>query len=498
MNEQIFMNDIVASHSARIQHIGKYYPIFKLWDGGLNLYKDGQYAFLDMAYLTLAVIRYFIEENSFNDRPVTYEMYASLMKTLLVRDFALDIPDSEMQPLVSFIFDKLCNDGKPFTAQWFDPADKKVKTLRTRLIESRFMDGRIVYSLTSDAIEFYLDTKEIKDESQISVDQVLLEKMVKSKNFIGGLAVISRINQEVTRLISQKDEIVALLGRNVFEGTKALEAFLENGLRWFDEEQKLFQKNKALVDQAMRMNTGQAAAKEIYAVDMELKRAMKKHGDLLEACTQLQVQADEMISRARKTRFRRSVDFVRLKEAFLEADTMTGLETMITPILGLNLKKTLNFSQLDGLLEYKPEEKMMGEAIEKGRERMYVYEDDAAAARISHNFEFLLKVLFDQMLEKGRTDLKYLCHLYMMKFGEEIYTNGDFFAFLTHLSQKDSYDLKHIKEKQDTFLEGIIADYLENGGDRYDHLKFSLQFEPDEKISPTGLFEVTNIIFERK
>lgn len=497
MNEQIFMNDIIASHSDRMRHIGKYYPIFKLWDGGLNLYKEGQYAYIDMSYLTLAVIRYFIEENSFNDRAVTYDMYASLMKTLLVRDFSLEASDAEMQSLISFIFDKLCNEGKPFTAQWFDPVDKKQKTLRIRLIESKFVNGQIVYTVTSDAIEFYLDTKEIKDESQISVDQVLLEKMVRSKNFIGGLAVISRINQEVTRLISKKDEIVTLLGRNVFEGTKALESFLETGLRWFEEEQKLFQKNKALVDQAMRMNSGQAAAKEIYAVDMELKRAMKKHSDLLEACTVLQVQADEMISRARKTRFRRSVDFVRLKEAFLESDTMPGLEMMVSPVLGLNIKKTINLAQLDDMLEYKPEEKVMGEVIEKGRERMYVYEDDAAAARISHNFEFLLKVLFDQMVEKGRTDLKYLCHLYMMKFGEEIYTNGDFFAFLTHLSQKDSYDLKHIKEKQDTFLEGIIADYLENGGDRYDHLKFSLQFRPDEKISPTGLFEVTNILFER-
>ena len=159
MSEQIFMNEIAASHGERMRHIGKYYPFFRLWDNGLNLFKDGRYADIDMAYVTMAVIRYFIEENSFNDRAVTYEMYASFMSDLLVRDFSPKADEGELSQLVSYIFDKLCNDGKPFSARWFEPSEKKMKTMRLRLIESRFDQGRVVYSLTSDAIEFYLDTK---------------------------------------------------------------------------------------------------------------------------------------------------------------------------------------------------------------------------------------------------------------------------------------------------------------------------------------------------
>lgn len=498
MSEQLFMNDIVANHSERMWHIGKYYPFFKLWESGLNLYKDGQYAGLDMAYLTLAVIRFFIEENNFNDRPVTYEMYASFMQTLIHKDFSIEIPEEEMAQLVSYIFDKLCNEGKPFVTEWFDPADKKKRPLRVRLIESRFNEGQIVYTLTADAIEFYLETKEIRDESRISVDQVLLEKMVKSRNFAGGLAVISRINQEVSKLIAQKDEIVVVLGRNVFEGVRQLEDFVANSLRWFDEEQKLFQKNKNLVEQAMRMNTGKTAATELYAVDIELKRAMKKHSDLLAACTQLQLDADGMIAKARRSRFRRSVDFIHLKEVLLEADCMTGLEKLVKPLFDLNLHQTLNLQLLDNMLDYKPDMPQTPEIAEAGKEQNYEYEDDIVNTRISSNFDFLLKVLFEQIEEKGHTDLNYLCHLYMMKFGEEIYYNGDFYAFLAHLSQKNFYDLSTIKEKQDTFLEGIMAEYMAAGGEKFGHLKFSLHYKPGESIRPGGLFEVTNIEFERK
>ena len=65
-----------------------------------------------------------------------------------------------------------------------------------RLIESRIEDGTVWYSISPEGIEFYLDTKEIKDESRISVSQLLLEKMINSQNFRGGVEVVERINEE--------------------------------------------------------------------------------------------------------------------------------------------------------------------------------------------------------------------------------------------------------------------------------------------------------------
>ena len=144
MKENIFLDDIINNHSERMQVLRRYYPFFRLWDNGLNLYKDGQYTDLDMPYITMAVLRFFLEENSFNDRLVSYEMYSRFMKELLERDFEMVLPESERQPLVSYIFDKLCNEGKPFSAQWFDPAERKYKTIRIKLIESRFENEQIV------------------------------------------------------------------------------------------------------------------------------------------------------------------------------------------------------------------------------------------------------------------------------------------------------------------------------------------------------------------
>jgi len=84
---------------------------------------------------------------------------------------------------------------------------KQRKTGRVKLIDSHIVDGKVLYFITADGIEFYLDTKEIKDESKINVQQLLLEKMIVGENFRGGIEVVRRINSEVNRLIREKDEI---------------------------------------------------------------------------------------------------------------------------------------------------------------------------------------------------------------------------------------------------------------------------------------------------
>mgnify|MGYP000600482613 CR=1 FL=1 len=45
---------------------------------------------------------------------------------------------------------------------------------------------------------------------------------------------------------AEKNEIMELLGKDVFAGIEAYEDFVHTGMRWFDEEEKLFKKIKIL------------------------------------------------------------------------------------------------------------------------------------------------------------------------------------------------------------------------------------------------------------
>ena len=84
------------------------------------------------------------------------------------------------------------------------------------------------------------------------MQQLLLEKMIQSENFAGGIEVIKRINNEVGRLALQKKEVLDLLSYDVFAGAKASEEYMSTVAKWFDEESKLFEKNRALIDKAYK------------------------------------------------------------------------------------------------------------------------------------------------------------------------------------------------------------------------------------------------------
>ena len=47
----------------------------------------------------MAVLRFFIEENNFNERDITYPQCEAFIKELLIRDFDIEIEDEDMADL---------------------------------------------------------------------------------------------------------------------------------------------------------------------------------------------------------------------------------------------------------------------------------------------------------------------------------------------------------------------------------------------------------------
>lgn len=495
MNENYSMiNDIIDNHSERMQNLKRFLPFFRLQDTAFNQYKEGKYAILDLGYLTMALLRFFIEENNFNDRQVTYCEVQSFLLQTIRRDFDLVLPEEEAKELAAFIFDKIKNDGKPFSMEYFDPADKKRKNLRMKLIDGKLMNGTVCYTITSEAIEFYLETKEVKEESRINIEQLLLEKMITTKNFRGGIDVIKRINNEVNRLRLRKQEVLFILGYNVFEGVKALEEFQTTGMRWFEEEQKAFLRNKELIDQAFVKAEQMAAGKkedaagtatyrEIYELELELKRAIDNHGRLLGDCTDLQKKADEIISKYKYSRLKNAFDFNGYMERVKEKNDTELLSRVIFPMLKPKINKSFYMGNIDELLLHPADNEEETETVDEKKEEMYRFEDEVEEERIDDNYQSLIRTLLDTLLVKPSFDLNYLNEEFEVKYFDDVFKNSDYYSFLVHLCQKKEYNLAELSKHQDTFFEGILAKFLmEPKHARYKKLKFQLKLAGDGEL----------------
>lgn len=510
----IMIHDIMSEHKDRMLNLKKYYPFFVLCETTFSQYKEGKFMDLDMGYITMATLRYFINENNFHESEITYEQYEKFLSEILKREFQLEVPEEEEKELIGYIFDKIKNDGKAFTFSYFDPEEKKKKTARVKLLDSRIVDGVVLYHVTTDGIEFYLDTKEIKDESNISVQQLLLEKMIQSENFAGGIEVVKRINNEVNKLALQKKEVLDLLSYDVFSGAKASEEYMEIVAKWFDEESKLFEKNRALIDKAFAkansagsnaadgMSANSVILSEIHKLDTELKKTIIKHGELIKETIELQNIADEMIARAKLRKLRPVFNFRDSLKKTMKNNRADQLEMLLAPLFMPKLTKNFAPEVVDRMLESKADNADYGEKVEKKQiDPDYVFEDEIEEARIAENFGRLFGELLEQLWKHGKTTLSELMAIYEIKFGKEIYRNGDVYSYLVHLAQKNRYDLKKMQDKQDTFLEGLVMDNMSlEKKDQYGDMVFGIIFDAENVLrfgdGKDESFTITDMHFE--
>lgn len=509
----IMINDIMEEHHARMQNLRKYYPFFVLNETTFSQYKEGRYAHLDMGYITMASLRFFINENQFNEQAITHEEYEGFLTGLLRRDFELQAEPEEERELVEYIFDKLKNDGHPFEFHFFDPEVRKQKTARVRLIESEIVNGIVEYRITSEGIEFYLDTKEVKDESKISIQQLLLEKMITAKNFKGGIEVVRRINSEVKRLITQKETVIELLGHDVFQGAKACEEYMTTVARWFEEEQKLFAKNKALIEQTLSKaalegaGNREAAAfykslEEINLLETELKKTIHRHGELIRETTRLQDVADKMIHQAKLRKLRNVFDFQESLRKLEQRDNPADMKYILAPLFAPKVNKSFGISSIDNMLTYKADHGEKGEPVVKeAANRDFQYEDEKEDLRITHNFGRIFYELMDQLVKKEAIELREFTAILEIKYGEAFLNNGDYYSFLVHMAQKKEYLVSAIYEHPETFLENLLPEALTTEEkERFWNMGFTIEFLETEEISilrGETEFTITNILFER-
>ena len=506
-NQTTMLREIIEEHSDRIKNMKKYYPYFRLAETSLAQYREGAYADLDMGYITLAVIRFFIEENNFKEKDVTYQEYYAFLKELLKRDFELELEKEEEQDLIAFLFDKLKNEGKPFSFDYYDPVDHKRKTMRSRFMDSKIEDGVVYYYITSDAIEFYLDTKEIKDESTINVEQLLLEKLISTQNFRGGTEVAKRINNEVGRLMRQKNEVLGILSYDVFAGVEAFEKFMGSTMRWFKDEQKLFARNTDLIHKALKraetdgeqgdyQSRYYQAIDEIYQLELELKKAIARHSELLGACTALQKKVGELVAKSKFAALKRSLDFKRMGQRLMERDRADLLEALIMPLFDVSTGKTLHMGRLEDLLMVSPEKTEVIEAVSEGEEQAYIYEDEIEDARIQKNYILLFENLMQTLERQEMFTLKEWQRQLSLQLGEKALYNGDYYSFLVHLAQKKEYNIRKMIEKPDTFLEEAVKVFLEEHRE-YEDVTFTLTMLPEEEMLLGERMSVTNLMVER-
>ena len=270
-------------------------------------------------------------------------------------------------------------------------------------------------------------------------------------------------------------------------------------------QEDFIEQNRALIDKAYskaNSESGSVVLKEIHKLDTELKKTIIRHGELIRETIELQNIADEMIGRAKLRKLRPVFQFRDALQKAMKQDRADRLGMLMAPLFMPKLTKSFAVESVDRMLESKADNADYGEKIEKKQVDVdYVYEDELEEERIGENFGRLFEELLEQLWKHGKTTLPELMAIYEIKFGKEIYRNGDVYSFLVHLAQKNRYEFKHMQDKQDTFLEGIVMNRLSvEKKDKYGNMVFEIFFDVGNILNfgdtKDESFSITDMRFE--
>ena len=323
-----------------------------------------------------------------------------------------------------------------------------------------------------------------------------------SQNFKGGTEVVARINEEVNRLQLKKNEVLTLLSGDIFAGIDAYEDFVSTGMRWFEDEEKLFKKNKELIDVALsRMGTSPKGGEsyyrtvsEIYELENQLKVAMNRHADLLRACTDMQKMTDEAVRKAKLGRLRVHVDFQAMMADMIKNQDASVLASMITPLFKPRIRKNYNVTTIDEALTLKPVKYDPVEKVSTEPAKDIVYADELEDKRIQDNYIFIMRNLIQAVEQKERFTLGEFNEVMSRTYSPEILKNADYFSFFVNLCQRQKYTFGGKQQETETFLDGIVQDQFTD----MSPVSIQMTMHSDRKLELGPDCEITDVEFVRQ
>lgn len=518
--EETLIDQIVTNVDLRMDTLKKFYPFFKI---SLSRYKPEAFktlSQLDLGYVVLGLFEFFIQEGTLKNRGVLYSEAKAFIKQLVETSYEVTLTLDEINRLTLDVFDKLRNEGMSyFEYPYYDPIVKRQTAKKIAYIKSEIkaLDDKNYYYLTADGLEFFLRTKEFTDESKISIELILLRKMIQNNNFSAALDGVIRVNSYVSAHIARKYEILQQLVANGREGFESYKKYHVATQKCLSEETDLFKETSEFVRMTLKeysdkiekeqlMDKEKKAFETLKRIEVELKITLEKHMTLLREIADLIHAADELLEMSQASLFTEHFNFEHNLQKIIDQDDARFLHTVLSPLLMPKLPQLFNLELLDkmGTLR-KPKEADQDMTINK-EEANLISEESKVKERVNFNFDLLSKALLKQLLVTPRFDLEQFMTGLKLQYGEESILNPDLFSFILSLSQhKSSQNEKVIYFDHtassvqlkgiEAALQGLIQS--DEGFSSLHHKVLSIE-SLTEDVVLQDIFKVTNLQFELK
>lgn len=434
-------NKIKEDLPIRFFNLTKYYPFFEL-----NNAKPINDKY-DVGYLSLSVISFMLHEGKLLEKGLSFEQIQRYLKRVIYESYYDDLEEFEVEEITRKLLRMMTNKGDHFNCSYIDTSKNQKVNKQIKYITRTYdkLHDAYTYKLTSEAVDFFLMTKEFGEESKVTVTLLLLRKLVDSENFESAIGTIANLNIEIKKEIQRKNEIIEELSYNIYDGYAK---YTDNARERFEEEQQLFNETMNSLttiekEYLEKIEKNQITEKEMklkkYVTDMklELGKSVELHSKLLGAIVDLRKKADEILTEKRKNILKENFNFVTLLEKSISHNSLGNIERLMNVLFLPKIKKEFAVNKIDDISQWrKPKIDSDTSDLLNNNEgvRETLTLDVKIDDRIINNFSILFKELLEIICNNDECNINMYFDKLYIKYGMESLLNADLITFILKLT----------------------------------------------------------------
>jgi len=349
------------------------------------------------------------------------------------------------------------------------------------------------YKITDMVLQFLISSKEVPQESKLTVSLYLFRLQIKKHKYQSALDTIKNINMETKRQLSLKNKVLDISCYDATLGNKMYNDYWKDFASLRNEERQHYQQAKDFLkeyrDVVQNDNITTKDKELLRKIDMELNVSTTLQNKYILEISSMGKQLAEMSLNSINNIFESNFDFNKHFESAYTSNSMSNtLITLLTPLLFP--KKIKYFDVSVPFLQQPVKSKENIDTVSSKDNLSFVDFSEVYENRKANNYLVFFSILVDMLQANPIDDIRNFIQEVKRLKGEGAINSIDFLGFLTDLSSfsdinssiNTNVQTMHLVERSNFIVCGTFEDMLS---------KF--WFNRLSKIYPANILISTNI-----
>lgn len=438
----------------RFEHLSNYFPFFRIYRFAAK--ESIEY---DAAYLAIEILSLLIRKGKLMGKSVMFdeiEEHVGLVLRDIHPDLVLDPKEITLEILKLLETDR---NGESYCFRHVNPLKGKAKEKYVYLIEYNVKSKG--YDISDAGLSFMLSTKELPEESKISVSLLMFNQQIKNGSFITALNTVRELNLNVIRKKEMKQHLLDKMMYNASEISDDFTIYTQDIFNQLQQEKELFDQVRITLmeftegqyDQSnSRIHIKEKDFIVLKQISDELKNGYDLHSSLLKDYTDLPQEYEKICQIKINSLFDKKWHFKEVLENNVKNNRPNDAHIIsMNPMLMPDVPKSFSLFKAFEPQDIRFKKENITETRQEEDWSGVIISGDQYDANLVDNFKIYAYALLNCInIDPDQTTLETFIEMVDTSYDHETIRNIDLIPFLVSLNNHEHEEDEEISSSSET------------------------------------------------